>query len=84
MGNVIEEVVDLAKQINSEVDIDDVQDLMDFHNQKLTMDELIEMHERNLEELESLDPIQSEDRMTVENLTKGLCLIEKDYKVQKI
>ncbi|GFY16393.1 hypothetical protein TNCV_2350361 [Trichonephila clavipes] len=35
------------------------------------MDELIEMHEQDLEE-ESLDPVQSEDRMTVGNLTDKL------------
>ncbi|GFW71909.1 hypothetical protein TNCV_3220851 [Trichonephila clavipes] len=57
---------------------DDVQKLLDIHNQELTMDELIEMHEQeqDIEELESLDPVQSENRMTVVNLTEGLNLIE--------
>ncbi|GFW39015.1 hypothetical protein TNCV_1830071 [Trichonephila clavipes] len=59
-----EEIVDLARQINSQVDSDGVQELEDYHNQELTMDELIEMHEQDIEELESLDPVQSEDRMT--------------------
>ncbi|GFW91599.1 hypothetical protein TNCV_4500191 [Trichonephila clavipes] len=38
IGNLIEEVVDLARQINSDVDTNDVQELLDFHNQKLTTD----------------------------------------------
>ncbi|GFT98131.1 hypothetical protein TNCV_789501 [Trichonephila clavipes] len=49
------------KQINLEVDSDDVQEVLDSHNQELTMDELIEMHEQHIEELESLDPVKSED-----------------------
>ncbi|GFV09156.1 hypothetical protein TNCV_4077581 [Trichonephila clavipes] len=50
----------------------DVQDLLDSHNQKLAIHELIEEQEQNIEELESLDPVQSEDRMTVGNWTEGL------------
>ncbi|PRD20766.1 UNVERIFIED_CONTAM: Borcs5 [Trichonephila clavipes] len=61
-------VVNLARQINLEVDGDDVQELK--------MDDLIEMHEQEQDvELESSDPVQSEDRMTVGNLTKSLSLI---------
>ncbi|GFW75180.1 DUF4817 domain-containing protein [Trichonephila clavipes] len=50
-------------QTNLEVVSDDVQELLDTHNQELTMDELIEMHEQeqDIEELESLDPVQSEE-----------------------
>ncbi|GFX78104.1 transposable element Tcb2 transposase [Trichonephila clavipes] len=33
-------------QINLEVDNDDVQELLDSHNQELTVNELIEMHEQ--------------------------------------
>ncbi|GFY34597.1 hypothetical protein TNCV_1372881 [Trichonephila clavipes] len=44
-GNVIEEVVDLARQINLEVYSDVVQEQLDSHNQELTIDEFIEMHE---------------------------------------
>ncbi|GFU50358.1 hypothetical protein TNCV_301841 [Trichonephila clavipes] len=40
IGNVIEDVVNLARQINSELDSDSVQEMLDSHNQ-----ELIEMHE---------------------------------------
>ncbi|GFW87850.1 hypothetical protein TNCV_1359541 [Trichonephila clavipes] len=63
---------------NHEVDIGDIQELMDS-NQELTIDELIEMHEQeqNFEELESFDQVQSDDRMTVGNLTKDSSLIEK-------
>ncbi|GFU42563.1 hypothetical protein TNCV_4556761 [Trichonephila clavipes] len=39
IGNVIEEVVDLARQINLEIDCDDIQELLDSHNQGLTIDE---------------------------------------------
>ncbi|GFT89682.1 hypothetical protein TNCV_3137691 [Trichonephila clavipes] len=46
IGNFIEEVVDLARQINSEVDSDDVQELLDSHYQELTIDELVEIHEQ--------------------------------------
>ncbi|GFW53192.1 hypothetical protein TNCV_3294391 [Trichonephila clavipes] len=72
------EVVDLAWQINLE-DGDDVQELLDSHNQELTIDELVEMHkqEQDVEELESVDPVQSDERMTVGSLTEGLSLIEK-------
>ncbi|GFX23575.1 hypothetical protein TNCV_3770482 [Trichonephila clavipes] len=54
--------------------------MLDFHNQELIMDELVEMHEQEQdveEESESSAPVQSEDRMTVGNLTEGLSLIEK-------
>ncbi|GFX71642.1 hypothetical protein TNCV_2696301 [Trichonephila clavipes] len=50
IGNVIE-VVDLSSQINLEVDSYDVQELLDSNNQELTMDELIEIYEQDIEEL---------------------------------
>ncbi|GFV71091.1 transposase [Trichonephila clavipes] len=55
IGNVVEEVVDLARQINVEVDSNDVQERMHYHNQELTIDELMKMHEQeqDIEELES-------------------------------
>ncbi|XP_023232690.1 tigger transposable element-derived protein 1-like [Centruroides sculpturatus] len=83
IGNVIEEVVDLARQINLEVDSDDVRELLDSHNQELTIDELIEMceQEQDIEELDSLDPVKSEDRMTVGKLTEGLSVIEKGLQI---
>ncbi|GFV15805.1 hypothetical protein TNCV_987881 [Trichonephila clavipes] len=40
------------------------------HDQELTTDELIEIQEQNIEELESSDPFQSEDLMTI--ATRGL------------
>ncbi|XP_023242991.1 tigger transposable element-derived protein 1-like [Centruroides sculpturatus] len=57
IGNVIEEVIDFARQINLEVDSDDVRELLDSHNQELTIDEVIEMREQeqDIEELDSLD-----------------------------
>ncbi|GFV64647.1 hypothetical protein TNCV_2728571 [Trichonephila clavipes] len=73
IGNVIEEVVDHARQINLEVDSDDVQELMDSSNQKLIMDELIKMHDQDVKEC--LDPVQSEDRMTIGNLRVVLNLM---------
>ncbi|GFV29352.1 dachshund homolog 1 [Trichonephila clavipes] len=45
IGNLIEEVVNLARKINLEVDSDDVQELLGSNNQELTIDELIEMHD---------------------------------------
>ncbi|GFW75460.1 transposable element Tcb2 transposase [Trichonephila clavipes] len=53
IGNLIEEIVDFASQINLEVDSDDIQELLDFHNQELIINELIEMHkqEQDIEEL---------------------------------
>ncbi|GFV68531.1 hypothetical protein TNCV_3129871 [Trichonephila clavipes] len=70
----IKEVVGLARQINLEVDDDDVQELLDSHDQELKMDELIEMREQeqDIEELVSLDLIQSEYQMRVENWTESL------------
>ncbi|GFX84398.1 hypothetical protein TNCV_4135081 [Trichonephila clavipes] len=46
IGNVIEDSIDLTRQINLEVDIVAVEELMDSHNQDLTFDELTEMHEQ--------------------------------------
>ncbi|GFW37510.1 hypothetical protein TNCV_861171 [Trichonephila clavipes] len=60
VSNVTEVVVELAWQINLEVDSDDIQEL-DSHNQVLTIDELTEIHEQDIEEFESLDPVQLVD-----------------------
>ncbi|GFU84954.1 hypothetical protein TNCV_3896811 [Trichonephila clavipes] len=46
IGNVIEEVVDLARHMKFVVDSDDDQKLLVSNNQELTYDELIEMHEQ--------------------------------------
>ncbi|GFT08575.1 histone-lysine N-methyltransferase SETMAR [Trichonephila clavipes] len=54
---------------------DDVQELLDSQNPELTNDDLTDIHEQeqDFEELESLDPVQSEDRKkTVGNLTEDL------------
>ncbi|GFU55107.1 hypothetical protein TNCV_426121 [Trichonephila clavipes] len=51
------------------------QKLLNFHNQELTIVELIGMHEQeqeDIEEFEFLHPVQSEDRMMVRTLTEGL------------
>ncbi|GFW98712.1 tigger transposable element-derived protein 1 [Trichonephila clavipes] len=79
IDNFIEDVVNLARHINLEGDSDDIHDFLDTHNQKLTLDEFIEMHEQeqDIAKLESLGPVQSKDRMNVGNLTKGLSLILK-------
>ncbi|GFX92841.1 hypothetical protein TNCV_2657551 [Trichonephila clavipes] len=49
------------------------------HKQELTAAELIEMQEQehDMEELESVDPVQSEHRMVVGNLIESLSLIGK-------
>ncbi|GFY33454.1 tigger transposable element-derived protein 1 [Trichonephila clavipes] len=60
---------------------DGVQKLLDSHNQELTIDELIEMYQQDLDIKESLDPVQSEDRMTVGNLADDLSLFEKGLKI---
>lgn len=70
---MIQEVVDFARQINLEEDSDDVQELLDSHNQELTIDELLEMREqvKVIEKLDSLDPVQIEDqRKRVTNFGK--------------
>ncbi|GFW98716.1 tigger transposable element-derived protein 1 [Trichonephila clavipes] len=72
VGNLIEEVVNFERQINLEVDSDDIQELQNSHNQELTTDDFIAIHEQDIEKFESLDSIQSEDQMTVGNLTEGL------------
>ncbi|GFW13158.1 putative DD41D transposase [Trichonephila clavipes] len=68
---MIGKVVDLARKISLKADSDDVQELLDSHNQELIMDKLIEMHEQDIVEFESLDHVQSEDRMTVRNWALG-------------
>ncbi|GFV81702.1 hypothetical protein TNCV_1703581 [Trichonephila clavipes] len=60
---------------NSEVekvDSADVQKLLDSHNQELTVDELIEMDEQGIEELEFVDPVQSEDHRMMMTLFRTL------------
>ncbi|GFW36573.1 hypothetical protein TNCV_1955731 [Trichonephila clavipes] len=61
----MEEIADLARKINLEVYSNDFQELLDFHNQDLRMDELTERHMIKSKTLknESLDPVQPEDRM---------------------
>ncbi|GFV40803.1 hypothetical protein TNCV_60361 [Trichonephila clavipes] len=54
IGNVIEEVADLARKINLEVHNNEVQELLDSHNQELTTDEHMEMHEQELKILKNL------------------------------
>ncbi|GFS89442.1 hypothetical protein TNCV_1809601 [Trichonephila clavipes] len=72
LPNLIEEV-DIAKEINSEENSDDVLELLDSHNQEQAIEELIEMQEQDIEELDSVDPLQSEDRMIVlPNYTRSL------------
>ncbi|GFW57697.1 tigger transposable element-derived protein 1 [Trichonephila clavipes] len=75
-GDFPDKKVDHARQINLAVDTDDVQELLDSHNHGLRIDQRIEMHEHDIEE-ESLNPVQSEDRMAVRNWTEGLSLNEK-------
>ncbi|GFS90677.1 hypothetical protein TNCV_3771031 [Trichonephila clavipes] len=58
-----------------------VQKPRNSHNQGLTFEEFIEIQEQDIEELESLDPVQSGDRMTVGNWTEGLDLIEKGLQI---
>ncbi|GFW69963.1 hypothetical protein TNCV_1404161 [Trichonephila clavipes] len=84
IGNVSEEVVDLVRQINLEVNSNDVQELLNSYNQELTIDELIKTLEQDIEKLESLKPIQSEDRMAVRNLTEDLSLIEKRLQILEL
>ncbi|GFT12865.1 hypothetical protein TNCV_5095761 [Trichonephila clavipes] len=51
---------------------EDIQELLVSYNQELTMDELIEMHEQGIEELVFIDPVQSQGRMAVGDLTESL------------
>ncbi|GFT70359.1 hypothetical protein TNCV_2658101 [Trichonephila clavipes] len=43
------------------------------------MNELMEMHKQDIEKLESLDLVQSEDRMRIGKLTKGLSVSGVTY-----
>ncbi|GFV03743.1 uncharacterized protein TNCV_1876911 [Trichonephila clavipes] len=47
-------IQDYMVTLNSKVDSDDVQELLDSHNQELTIDELITMHEQEQEDIEKL------------------------------
>ncbi|GFY01607.1 hypothetical protein TNCV_2607911 [Trichonephila clavipes] len=73
--NGIEEVVDLARQINLEVDGNDVRELLDSHHQERTMDELVEVQKQE-QNIQEHGPIQS--RRSVGNLTEGISLIIKE------
>ncbi|GFU37745.1 hypothetical protein TNCV_1466151 [Trichonephila clavipes] len=57
--NVIEEVVNLARQINLGVDRDAIQEMLDSHNQEQIIYQLMEMHDqdRDIKEFESLDSV---------------------------
>ncbi|GFW70915.1 hypothetical protein TNCV_2196031 [Trichonephila clavipes] len=73
IGNVAEEIVDFARQINLVVDSGDVQELLDSHNQELTMDELVEMYEREQDIEELVFRLSSIRRsITVGNWIEGL------------
>ncbi|GFW24989.1 hypothetical protein TNCV_3154921 [Trichonephila clavipes] len=54
--------------MNLEVHSDDIQELLDSHNQVPIVDKLIEMYVQEQDIEESLDPFQLEDRMTVGKL----------------
>ncbi|KAL3280856.1 hypothetical protein HHI36_004085 [Cryptolaemus montrouzieri] len=73
IDSIIEEVVDIAKQLFTRIA------RFTRHNQKLTIDELIKVreHEQDIEQTDSLDPVESENQMTIANLTEGLNSIEK-------
>ncbi|GFW09467.1 hypothetical protein TNCV_3995741 [Trichonephila clavipes] len=58
-----------------EEDCDDVQELLDYHDQELTIDALTEMHEQDIQELESLD--SSIRRWNDDWDLTGLSLFEK-------
>ncbi|GFW79346.1 hypothetical protein TNCV_2477531 [Trichonephila clavipes] len=60
--NGVQKVVYLARQRNLEVDGVFVQELLDSPYQELTIDELMN---KDIGGLQSLDPVQSEDRMMV-------------------
>ncbi|GFT05928.1 hypothetical protein TNCV_3926741 [Trichonephila clavipes] len=51
---------------------------LDLYSQELQLIEFIERHEQGIEELESLDPVQSEDRVTFGNWTESHSLIDSD------
>ncbi|GFS74676.1 transposable element Tcb2 transposase [Trichonephila clavipes] len=57
IGNLIEEILDFARQIHLEVDSDVVQELLDSHNQEMMI-----INEQYSEK-EFFDPVNSEDRM---------------------
>ncbi|GFW20887.1 hypothetical protein TNCV_1051081 [Trichonephila clavipes] len=80
-ANLIEEFVDRDRQKKLEMDSDEVQELLKINNQELTTDELIEMHEQeqDIEELQSLNPVQLEDRTSVGNFIEGISLIDKRF-----
>ncbi|GFT95846.1 uncharacterized protein TNCV_311981 [Trichonephila clavipes] len=77
IGSLIEEVVDLARQINSEVDSDYVQELLDSYKQGLIIVELKEVNENSLENVDS--PLNQ-----VEKRTKLASLSEVKAKIDKL
>ncbi|GFT41134.1 hypothetical protein TNCV_5034211 [Trichonephila clavipes] len=54
---IVIEVADLARQINLEVDSDDVQEFLDSNNQELATDELTKKHEQEQDVEENLSLI---------------------------
>ncbi|GFV41084.1 hypothetical protein TNCV_2666751 [Trichonephila clavipes] len=72
IDKMIERVFDLVRQTNLDVNSDDSQELLDSQNQKLTMNELIEIdeYEQDIEDLECFDTFQSEYQQAFRNSAK--------------
>ncbi|GFT34880.1 hypothetical protein TNCV_3878891 [Trichonephila clavipes] len=73
-----EEDVDLMRQIKLEVDSDDVQQLLDSHDQELTIVLLIDMYEQK-QDIEKL--LTQFNHMIPVYLAEGLNLIEKGFQI---
>ncbi|KAI4484098.1 hypothetical protein M0804_007554 [Polistes exclamans] len=83
-NHVIKEVVHFIRELDLEVNSDDVNKLLNSHSIKLTIDELIEMREQNVTDAsDTSDPVPSDKHMTIAILTESLRSVKKSLQIFK-
>ena len=73
---VIKNVVALSKQINLEVEVDDVTELLASHGEELSVEDLIQLDKQMIEEEEDI-PTPEPKRFTSKGLPEAFTLIEE-------
>lgn len=78
----VEETLSLAMRLDLEVVKEDITELLESHNQELTVDELIEIQEENaVEESEESESVPAAEQMTIAKLIEGLDFIEHGMRI---
>lgn len=70
---IIEEIVNLAAELDMKINVKDICELLESHNNEATNEELAEMQEQNAnEEFDASDPLILEENMSINKLTEAL------------